>query len=116
MAYMNPDGTYQSYVGAAPVQVIAPATGSTYTVPFGVRRLYVNTGALAALTVVVPKLPEAGMEITVNSKSAITALTWKDSSGTTISGLAGAAAANTPLSIVAVALTPGALPTWVRWN
>lgn len=116
MAYMNPDGTYQSYVGAAPVTVIAPSTGATYTVPYGTRRIYVNTGALAALTVVVPKLPEAGMEITVNSKAAITALTWKDSSGTTIAGLATAAAANVPLSIVALSLTAGAAPTWTRWN
>ena len=116
MAYMNPDGSYQSYVGAPPVQVIAPTTGSTYVVPYGVRRLYVNTALIAALTVTLPKLPEAGMEVVLNSKSGITGVTWKDSSGATISGLPGASTANVPVTVVALALTPGALPTWVRWN
>jgi hypothetical protein len=116
MAYMNPDGSYSSQIGQVPVLVLAPTTGSTVIVGASSRRLYVNTALLAALTVQLPRNPEHGQEFTLNTKTGVTAVTWKDGNGTTLAGLAGAAVANVPLTVVALQLVLGGAVTWTRWN
>lgn len=117
MAYQNPDGSYDNELGRLPIQVAAPSTGATVAVSSGSRRLYINnSGTLAALTIKLPPSPELWQDIVVSAKAAVTSLSWVDSNGTTVSGLSGALAANTPTMAVFGQMVVTGAKAWFRWS
>jgi hypothetical protein len=79
---------------------VTPTTGSTLTLADYTSPVFVNTGTLASLTIVMPPNPVHGQVQTIIFAGAITALTLNANAGQTIIGAPGSASVNTVLSFI----------------
>ena len=122
MTFANPDGTFENETFSMPVTLYVPTTGSTITIPASVRKAFINpAGTIAALTIKLSGSPGNGHLVDIMFGQTVTAITWQDASGATITGTglpsAGSANAGTEVVYMATSLTPGA-PTrkWIKWR
>jgi hypothetical protein len=82
----------------ASLQLTAPATGATVTIPNNIGRYAVNpTGTLASLTLIMPSTPQQNQVVAVLFTQAVTALTLNGNSGQTVSSPPTSAAAGTSI-------------------
>ena len=110
-SFSNPDGTFFNEALIPPIAVFKPLTGNTVQIARASSLVYIQpAGTIAALTLQLPKGPAANQSLEVSFGNPVTALTWKDGNGNTLSGLASAGATGTA---TIVAYINGA---WVRWQ
>jgi hypothetical protein len=84
--------------GVAPA-VLAPATGATVTLSKGQSTVFLNTGAIAALTVKMPPSPSAGQVVNLIPNAVITTLTLQTAAGGAIAGAPTTTVAFTEISM-----------------
>lgn len=82
-----------------PPTVIAPTTGSTITMSKGQTTTFINTGALAALTIKMPPSPSPGQVVNIIPAAVVTTLTLQTAAGTAIAGAPTTTVANTEISM-----------------
>src|SRR4029077_18498212 len=84
--------------GVAP-SVLAPTTGTTITLSKGQSTVFLNTGAIAALTVKMPSNPVAGQTVNLIPNAVITTLTLQTATGGAIAGAPTTTVAFTEISM-----------------
>jgi hypothetical protein len=69
-----------------PVLVVTPASGDTVAMPDGTRSLYINTGALADLTILLPPVAGGTYTVEICPAAPVTALTIQDAAAILVPG------------------------------
>jgi len=69
-----------------PILVVTPASGDTVALPDGTRSLYINTGALANLTILLPPVVGGAYTVEICPAAPIAALNIQDSAAVPVPG------------------------------
>jgi len=97
-SFLQQSGSFFPPGGVAPA-VLAPTTGTTVTLSKGQTTVFLNTGAIAALTVKLPPSPVPGQTVNLIPNAVITALTVQTSAGGAVAGAPTTTVANTEISM-----------------
>lgn len=112
-SFSNPDGSFTNESFGGPVNVQVSAAGATIAMASSDRALYVNNAATyATLTVLLPKVVEAGNKVDLAFANAVTALTVHDGFGNAVTGAPTAGAAGAAITMRYVSKAVG----WVHWK
>ena len=107
---MEADDINRSTATGAPFVVAAARTGDTVALAFNQRVVYVNPpSTLAALTIKLPPMINAGGVVTIGFGQIVTALTVQDASGAAVQSTAGAVGQGIEFRYLGAG-------TWVRWR
>ena len=81
--YVSPEDLPTATPG---ILVVAPASGGTVTMPAGEKYLYINTAALAALTILLPPVAGGTYTVEIAPAAPITALSIRDAASNPVLG------------------------------
>lgn len=108
---------FRDDIAAAPVNVVAPLTGTTVAMAQTDRLLYVNpAGTLAALTIKLPESPHQSERVEIGFSHIITALTIEDALGNAVTGAASAGAVGVAQVYLYVKPNLATTGVWVLWK
>lgn len=97
-SFLQQTGSFYPPGGVAPT-VLAPLTGTTITMSKGQTVVYLNSGAIAALTIKLPPSPSAGQTVNLIPNAVVTTLTIQTAAGGAVAGAPTTTVANTEISL-----------------